>query len=178
VSATRKTPESKRRRATGPPDARVIKAIGHPLRRAILVALNETQASPTQLARRFGEPVNLVAYHTGILAKAGAVELVHTEPRRGSTEHFYRATMRPFFEDREWAKLPLETRRAVFDQDIKRIVADVRQAVLDELLEIQGRVAGRQVKKGTDHRAPVATEVAILQFERRDRRSRRRLAER
>jgi DNA-binding transcriptional ArsR family regulator len=207
-----KKPKSKRRTATPPPDARVIKAIGHPLRRAILVALNERQASPTQLARCFDEPVNLVAYHTGILAKAGAIELVRTEPRRGSTEHYYRATMRPFFADREWAKLPLETRRAVFDQDIKRITADVRQAaadcgfdhpkahvswttmdldeegfdevatmlrgVLDKLYEIQGRVASRQIEKGEKKPGPIPAEVAIVQFERRDRRARRRRKER
>lgn len=184
--------------------------MGHPLRRQILVALNEGEASPTQLARRFGEPVNLVAYHTGVLAAAGALELVRTEPRRGSTEHFYRATTRPFFEDREWANLPLETRRAVFAQDIKRITSDVRQAaadtgldhpkahvswttldldrqgfdevadllggMLDELFEIQARVAGRQAKKSAKKPAKFSTEVAILHFERRDRRSRRRQA--
>jgi len=207
VSATSKGPKSKRRR-TPPPNERVIKAVGHPLRRAILVALNERQASPTQLARCFDEPVNLVAYHTGILAKAGAIELVRTEPRRGSTEHYYRATMRPFFEDREWLKLPLATRRAVFDQDIKRITADIRQAgegggfdhprahvswttmdldeqgfeeaaevlrrALGELLEIQARVTSRQIEKGAKKPGPIPSEVAIVQFERRDRRARRR----
>ena len=68
---------TKRRRSSlGPPDARVIKAIGHPLRWQMLEALNEGEGSPAQLARRFGEPVNLVAYHMGILAKAGGVEMV------------------------------------------------------------------------------------------------------
>jgi DNA-binding transcriptional ArsR family regulator len=122
----------KRRRASrtgaGPPDTRVIKAIGHPLRWQMLEALNEGEASPAQLARRFGEPVNLVAYHMGILLKAGGVELVRTEPRRGSTEHYYRAIMRPFFGDREWARLPAETRRAVLETEIKRVVRDVRAA--------------------------------------------------
>jgi len=120
---------SKRRRSTlGPPDARVIKAIGHPLRWQMLEALNEGEASPAQLARRFGEPVNLVAYHMGILAKAGGVEMVRTEPRRGSTEHYYRATMRPYFADREWARLPTETRRKVLAVETKRIVNDIRAA--------------------------------------------------
>jgi DNA-binding transcriptional ArsR family regulator len=122
----------KRRRTSrtgaGPPDARVIKAIGHPLRWQMLEALNEGEASPAQLARRFGEPVNLVAYHMGILLKAGGVELVRTEPRRGSTEHYYRAIMRPFFGDREWARLPAETRRAVLETEIKRVIRDVRAA--------------------------------------------------
>ena len=120
---------TKRRRSSlGPPDVRVIKAIGHPLRWQMLEALNEGEASPAQLARRFGEPVNLVAYHMGILAKAGGVEMVRTEPRRGSTEHYYRATMRPYFADREWSRLPTETRRALLAVETKRIVNDVRAA--------------------------------------------------
>jgi DNA-binding transcriptional ArsR family regulator len=118
----------KRRSSVRPPDARVIKAIGHPLRWQMLEALNEGESSPAQLARRFGEPVNLVAYHMGILAKAGGVELVRTEPRRGSTEHYYRATMRPYFADREWARLPADTRKAVLAVETKRIVNDIRAA--------------------------------------------------
>jgi DNA-binding transcriptional ArsR family regulator len=106
----------------------VIKAIGHPLRWKMLEALNEGEASPAQLARRFDEPVNLVAYHMRILLEAGGVELVRTQPRRGSTEHYYRAVMRPFFADREWARLPAQTRRAVMDVEVKRIVRDVRGA--------------------------------------------------
>jgi DNA-binding transcriptional ArsR family regulator len=94
----------------------------------MLEALNEGEASPAQLARRFGEPVNLVAYHMHILAKAGAVELVRTVPRRGSTEHYYRAIMRPTFADREWARLPRKTRRAVIDAEVKKITRDVRAA--------------------------------------------------
>lgn len=120
--------QSKRRPKLGPPDARVIKAIGHPLRWKMLEALNEEDASPVQLARRFGEGVNLVAYHMRILAEVGAAELVRTEPRRGSTEHYYRATMRPYFADREWASLPLETRRAVLDAEVGKIVKDLRAA--------------------------------------------------
>jgi hypothetical protein len=69
-----------------------------------------------------------VAYHMGILAKAGGVELVRTEPRRGSTEHYYRATMRPYFADREWARLPTDTRRQVLAVETKRIVNDIRAA--------------------------------------------------
>jgi DNA-binding transcriptional ArsR family regulator len=123
-----KSRTKRRRSSLGPPDVRVIKAIGHPLRWQMLEALNEGEASPAQLARRFGEPVNLVAYHMGILAKAGGVEMVRTEPRRGSTEHYYRATMRPYFADREWSRLPTETRRALLAVETKRIVNDIRAA--------------------------------------------------
>jgi Helix-turn-helix domain len=199
---------SKRRPKLGPPDARVIKAIGHPLRWKMLEALNEDDASPVQLARRFGEGVNLVAYHMRILVEVGAAELVRTEPRRGSTEHYYRATMRPYFADREWARLPLETRRAVFDADVGKIVKDARAALADngfdhpqahvswvplnldrtgmaevaelldgvlrELNEIQARVAGREADKRGRKGEPLSTEVAMLHFERRGRRRKRR----
>jgi DNA-binding transcriptional ArsR family regulator len=205
-----RTSKRQKRTTAGPPDARVIKAIGHPLRWRMLEALTEGEASPAQLARRFGEPVNLVAYHMGILAKAGGVELVRTQPRRGSTEHFYRATMRPFFADREWAKLPAETRRAVLAVESKRIVNDIRAAaagngldhpkahvswtpldldregfeevaellgdVLDKLHDIQSRVNGRHAKGSAKKSAPLSTEVAMVHFERRDRRTRRRRA--
>jgi DNA-binding transcriptional ArsR family regulator len=207
---TAPTKRRPKRNAAGPPDARVIKAIGHPLRWQMLEALNEGEASPAQLARRFGEPVNLVAYHMGILAKAGGVELVRTQPRRGSTEHFYRATMRPFFADREWAKLPAETRRAVLAVETRRIVNDIRAAaaangldhpkahvswtpleldreglqevadllvgVLDKLHEIQARVNGRQTNSAGRKAEPLATEVAMVHFERRARRNKRRQA--
>ena len=69
-----------------------------------------------------------MAYHMGILAKAGGVEMTRTEPRRGSTEHYYRATMRPYFADREWARLPAETRRKVLAVETKRILNDIRAA--------------------------------------------------
>jgi DNA-binding transcriptional ArsR family regulator len=195
------------RKTPGPPDAQVIKAIGHPLRWQMLEALTEGEASPAQLARRFGEPVNLVAYHMGILAKAGGVELTRTEPRRGSTEHFYRATMRPYFGDREWARLPAETRRAVLAVESKRILNDIRAAaagagfdhpkahvswvpleldaqgfeevaelldgVIDKLHDIQARVKGRGAKGTSKKAGPLATEVAMVHFERRDRRTRR-----
>jgi DNA-binding transcriptional ArsR family regulator len=198
--------KTKRRSGVGPPDARVIKAIGHPLRWQMLEALMEGESSPAQLARRFGEPVNLVAYHMGILAKAGGVELVRTEPRRGSTEHYYRATMRPYFADREWARLPAATRKAVLAIETKRIVNDIKAAaagtgldhpkahvslspleldregyeevaellggVLEQLHDIQARVAGRQAGQDGKKTASLLTEVAIVHFE-RPRRARR-----
>jgi len=36
--------------------------------------------------------------------------------------------MRPYFADREWARLPTETRRAVLAVETKRIVNDIRAA--------------------------------------------------
>lgn len=102
--------------------------MGHPVRFAILTALSEGVSSPVQLARKMGEPVGNVAYHTRILADLGAIELVDTAQRRGATEHFYRATIRPFFSDEDYALLPPAVRGQIVRPALKAIVDDVAAA--------------------------------------------------
>jgi DNA-binding transcriptional ArsR family regulator len=66
----------------------------HPLRRELLrLYVKEAEKlSPKQLSDFTKKHLSLVGYHVRELAKHGAVKLVGTEPRRGSIEHFYRAT--------------------------------------------------------------------------------------
>jgi hypothetical protein len=122
-----------RRASSRPPegivDQRVVKAICHPLRHRLLLAYNQKTASPNQLATELEEPLGNVAYHTRILLDLGAVELVDTAQRRGAIEHYYRATMLPFFNDAEWKRLPLTTRRSIFAQDLQALFADVGRAI-------------------------------------------------
>ena len=113
---------------SGALDHAFIKAIGHPLRRRLLVAFTEREASPVQLARELGVPVGRVSHHVRTLLQVGAIELVRTEPRRGAVEHFYRARRRAWLDDDEWQRLPPEARRAIFGQDLQRIVTDVAEA--------------------------------------------------
>jgi DNA-binding transcriptional ArsR family regulator len=110
-------------------DQRLIKAVGHPLRQRLLHALNEGgMASPSQLAEQLEERLPNVSYHMKILEKYGAVELVETSPVRGALEHFYRATARPFIDDQHWARLPVSTRRALFDHVLQQIWEHVVEA--------------------------------------------------
>lgn len=82
-------------------------ALRHPLRRQILHMLAGKQAlSPRELADTLGQPLSNVSYHVRILADCGAVKLVRTRQVRGSTQHFYRASVRP-----EWAKSALRSAR-------------------------------------------------------------------
>jgi DNA-binding transcriptional ArsR family regulator len=122
----------------GTVDARVVKALGHPLRQRILHVLSEGVASPNQIAQKLDEPLGNVSYHVRILLENGGVELVDTRPVRGAVEHFYRATMRAFLDDRQWARLPAATRRAVFGQMLQQLgehVADAAQSHGFERLE-------------------------------------------
>ncbi len=65
-----------------------------PLRRRLLGLYVEEKRmrSPKELTVAVNRDVSNVGYHVRVLADHGAVELVETRPRRGSVEHFYRAT--------------------------------------------------------------------------------------
>src|SRR6478736_4572453 len=72
-------------------EARIAKALAHPLRARILQRLGERVASPGDLAVELGAPLGVVSYHVRMLRDYECVELVRTEPRRGALQHFYRA---------------------------------------------------------------------------------------
>jgi DNA-binding transcriptional ArsR family regulator len=109
-------------------DQRIVRALSHPIRHRVLMALNERVASPKELAAELGEPLGNVSYHTRVLAQLGCIELVSTTQRRGALEHHYRAIMRPYFDDAAWAQIPVSTRRALFDQVLEHLWNDVVDA--------------------------------------------------
>jgi DNA-binding transcriptional ArsR family regulator len=109
-------------------DPRIVRALSHPIRHKVLVALNERVASPKELAAELGEPLGNVSYHTRVLAQLGCIELVSTTQRRGALEHHYRAVMRPYFDDAAWAQIPVSTRRSLFDSELDRLWNDVAEA--------------------------------------------------
>jgi hypothetical protein len=73
-------------------------------------------------------PLGNVSYHARVLARLGCIELVDTVQRRGALEHYYRAIMRPFFDDVAWAQLPVSARRALFDHELDRLWAHAAEA--------------------------------------------------
>ena len=104
--------------------------LAHPLRARLLFEYGETTTSPARVARRLGERLNLVSYHTNVLFEYGWIELVRTARRRGATEHFYRSTASPYIEDTEWERTPLQLRRA-FVHGLRAVTTDeVRAASL------------------------------------------------
>lgn len=85
----------------------------HPLRWHALFKYAERTTSPSAIAADLGAPLNVVSYHTRVLLRAGAIELVRTERRRGATEHFYRTVSALEIGDAEWAVLPVKLRRVL-----------------------------------------------------------------
>jgi DNA-binding transcriptional ArsR family regulator len=100
--------------ARDPPSARTLaRLISHPLRTHVLFKYVEGVTSPSRIAAALHVPVNVVSYHTQVLVRAGALELVRTQPRRGAREHLYRAVLPADIEDAEWTELPVKLRRVL-----------------------------------------------------------------
>ena len=116
-------------RRTRPPgetsEARIAKALAHPLRARILQRLGERVASPGDLAVELGAPLGVVSYHVRMLRDYDCVELVRTEPRRGALQHFYRATARPNLDEDQWRTLPSGLRRELTGETIQDLVTDL-----------------------------------------------------
>lgn len=122
------TEETKKKTNDAEPDLRLMRTLAHPLRHRILQALNLRVASPSELADDLDVPLPNIAYHVKVLAQNDAIELVKTEPVRGALEHFYRATMRPWWTDEVWAELPVSTRRAIFGEILGDMWNDINAA--------------------------------------------------
>jgi DNA-binding transcriptional ArsR family regulator len=101
----------------------------HPLRQHVLFKYAEAVTSPSAVATALGARLNLVSYHTGVLLRAGVIELVRTEARRGATEHFYRAALKGDIEDDDWEKLPSTVRRGLVRGAIDGAMRDAADAL-------------------------------------------------
>ena len=87
-------------------DARIARALAHPLRMQILAALNKRAMSPSQFAKEHGKKVPNVSYHFRALQKLECIEEIEIRPVRGAIEHFYKANRRALFDGKAWNDLP------------------------------------------------------------------------
>lgn len=109
-------------------DARLVKAIAHPLRVQILHALDERVASPSEIAEELGTPLSNTSYHVRQLATLGFLRLVDRAARRGAIEHYYTATIKPTITDEAWARVPAILKRAMVSSGLQQGVAHVAAA--------------------------------------------------
>ena len=126
-------------------EARIAKALAHPLRARILQRLGERVASPGDLAVELGAPLGVVSYHVRMLRDYDCVELVRTEPRRGALQHFYKATARPNLDEDQWRTLPSGLRRELTGETIAELVGDLGQAADGGTLEDSETVLSRSL---------------------------------
>jgi DNA-binding MarR family transcriptional regulator len=106
-------------------DELVVFVIQHPIRVDALAILNEREASAAEIARQIGEDLKKVGNHVKALATHGCIELVRTEKKRGASEHFYKASLRPHIGDAEWAQLSPKARHEISALVFQSIIAEV-----------------------------------------------------
>ncbi|HUC00783.1 MAG TPA: hypothetical protein VMS11_13255 [Solirubrobacterales bacterium] len=105
------------------------KALSHPIRYRILMALGEVEASPKELSELLEHDFHRVCEQVRILRDAGFIELVAEDQRRGGTQHFYKATVRPLLDADEWAEFPLLARESISVSILRIIFDDVAEAL-------------------------------------------------
>jgi hypothetical protein len=93
----------------------------HPLRRRLLLEYARGPVNPSAVAARLDRPLNLVCYHTGVLARGGLLELVRCERAHGRLTRFYAATVEPFIEEPSWLELPVAVRRRLVASALNEI---------------------------------------------------------
>jgi hypothetical protein len=115
---------------------RLARVLAHPLRDRVLFEYQGEPACPSEVAQRIGRPLNLVSYHTGVLARHGCLELVRTERRRGAQAHYYRATVAQFIDDAGWSSLGVTRRRNLALNTLARVADEARRGALAGAFEV------------------------------------------
>lgn len=116
-------------RVTEITDPKVVKALGHPLRRRILAALDGRIASPSELAAEFDEPIGNISYHFKTLEGLDLIELVETTPRRGALEHRYRATCVTYVPGEILAAMPGPMRQTIIHSWFQKRQEEILAAI-------------------------------------------------
>jgi DNA-binding transcriptional ArsR family regulator len=107
----------------------LVKVFRSMTRQLLLFEYAAHETSPSKVAERLGLPLNLVAYHTNVLVRAGFVELVGTRRVRGAVEHTYRTVEGRQITDGEWAALPPKFRRAISRLLVAALSRDAHRAL-------------------------------------------------
>jgi DNA-binding transcriptional ArsR family regulator len=86
-----------------------IDALSHPLRLAIVTAIDQRPASATEIAREIDEPVEKIRYQLRGLVTAGLVRVAEERKNRGVLERFYITRDEAmYFDEEELRDVPVE----------------------------------------------------------------------
>ena len=109
----------------------LLKAMAHPLKQRILVALDETQASPSELATRLDEDFQTVARLVRELRSVDPplIEKVGETKVRGGTAHIYKTVGRPVLDLGPWEKMPQLLREIQSTQAGQILLGDLAEAI-------------------------------------------------
>ena len=107
-------------------DARLVKALAHPLRIQIMGVLERQDASPKEISAELGVPIANVSYHMRQLKSMGLVRIVKRTQRRGAIEHHYRADRKPQISDKTWDQIPDMVKEAMTGAALEQTMRQVK----------------------------------------------------
>lgn len=130
VMSPRKGSQSSSSLAGYSPESPIWKAFANSLRYQIVMVLGERVASPTELAELLDTDLRRVHEQIQTLeTDFGLIELVETDQRKGGTQHFYRATIRPLLDAAEWAELSPTAKHHISVAIAHKMVSDIDASI-------------------------------------------------
>jgi hypothetical protein len=124
---------------------RLMKGLEHVLRQHILMNAVRREVSPKELSGQLGEGLSGVSYHFRVLRdECGLIEETRRERRRGTVEHYYRATVKTL--------LPAKAFRGLRGGLRTAVAACMADDLLDDLA---GALAAGKLDGKHDHVARV-----------------------
>jgi len=115
-------------RAGSDVDARILNALGDPVRQELLTQLCDGPASASVLSRALELPLATVREQLIVLADNDAVERLD-DPSNGD-DCRYRATLRPYLDDAHWRLLAPERRQELFRLTLRQISRRIERSIL------------------------------------------------
>lgn len=140
-------------------DPRLVKALAHPLRVQILQALEDREASPSELAEEFDCPLPNLSYHFRMLVQLDMLVLKRTAPRRGAIEHYYRAKPGIQLADSAWDKIPTLVANKVIGQTLQQLGNEALEAAASNGFK-NGALSRKNVTLDTDGWKAVQSALA------------------
>lgn len=116
-------------------DARLAKAISHPLRVRIMVELDRGPMSPAEFVSQFGGNLENVAYHFRTLMKCDCIRICGERPRRGAVEHFYATAKRALFSEEQFSTLPTSVKSGFSASILSTFMDQAAEALLTNSLD-------------------------------------------
>lgn len=117
------------------------KALSHPARTEIMIALSLRVMSAIQFQRKFpAYTYNQVSYHFRALEKYGCIERVGKKSggrRRGGKEVFFRATTAVLFDQTGWAAVPEPLRTTISGAAAVTLIRRISEALQEGTMDIR-----------------------------------------
>lgn len=132
--------------------AKLVTALLHPLRGAILQILAERTASAQDIAAETGVSTEGIGHQLRRLRRDGLIRLDERRDRRGVAANYYRVTLEPVIHDEEFSTLSPEQRRIFSTWVVKRLYTDANRAFKAETFDSRSDSCSAHARMFLDER--------------------------